>query len=80
MSKPAAIITTLEDSASGLDQRLVSAYLRTIYRVQNPPFDLRIGELNKSFDRWLAGQQIREFTFLTAWNPYSKTLPPEENE
>ncbi|MEO6760509.1 MAG: DUF3293 domain-containing protein [Saprospiraceae bacterium] len=80
MSKPAAVITTLEDSASRLDQHWVSAYLRTTYRVLTPPFDRRIGETNKAFDHWLENQGADQFTFLTAWNPFSAALTPAENE
>jgi len=80
MSKPSAIITTLEDSVPWLDQLLVSAYLRTTYRVRMPPFDLRVGLINKDFDGWLAEQGARQFVFITACNPFSQTLPPEENE
>ncbi len=80
MSKPTAVITTLEDSAPWLDQRLVLAYLRTTYRVLMPRFELRVGQHNAGFDLWLAEQQMHEFIFLTAWNPGSKPLPADENE
>ena len=71
-----------------LDQRLISAYLRTTYRCAPPypagaaarVFDLRIGQPQPAFDLWLADRQIDQFTFLTAWNPASQPLPAAENE
>lgn len=84
MSKPSAVITTLEDSAPWLDQRLVLAYLRTTYRCLPPyggkVFNLRVGQYNDLFDLWLAEEQVRHFAFLTAWNPGSTPLPADENE
>ena len=80
MSKPSAIITTLEDSVPPLDQRLLSAYLRTTYRVLMPAFDLRVGQINTDFDLWLAEQGAGQFVFITAWNPFSQNWPPAENE
>ncbi len=80
MSKPSAIITTLEDSVLLFDQQLVEAYLRTTYRVLQPLFDLRIGVLNKDFDLWLAEQRVEHYTFITAWNPFSRKTSPEENQ
>lgn len=95
ISKPTAIITTLEDSVSWLDQRLVSAYLRTTYRCflasaevpapargepESGVFDLRVGKTHPVFDHWLAGQGIRQYAFITAANPASQPLSEEENE
>ena len=65
MSKPAAIITTLEDSAPWLDQRLVLAYLRSTYRILTPLFDLRIGQHHSTFDQWLANAGADGSAFLT---------------
>jgi len=79
MSKPAAVIITLEDSASWLDQRLILAYLHTTYRVRTPTFDLRIGQSNPVFDLWLAENKVHQFAFITAWNPQSQSLSMEEN-
>ena len=79
MSKPSAIIITLEDSVPLFDQQLIVAYLRTTYRVLQPLFDLRIGVLNKDFDLWLAEQRVERYTFITAWNPFSREASLEEN-
>jgi hypothetical protein len=53
MSKPVAVIRTLEDSPDWLDRRLVEAYLRTGYRV-NPtpdPSPERRGDVECSVER-----------------------------
>ncbi len=88
MSKPTAVIITLEDSASWLDKRLILAYLRTTYRcfppygggIKGGVFDLKIGTLHFDFDRWLEQQNFRHFAFITAWNPGSQPLTTAENE
>ncbi len=40
---------------------------------------MRIGVINKDFDLWLADQLVEQYTFLTAWNPFSRELSLEEN-
>lgn len=79
MSKPIAVIRTLEDSPEWLDQRLVEAYLRTTYRVLLPSFEIKIGEENVIFEKWLEEQNAEVFAVITAWNPRSKLLSEEEN-
>jgi hypothetical protein len=60
----------------GIDEGLISAYLRTRYEVWAPRFTIRIGEWHPALDAWLGGQC---WAFITAWNPGSQPLPAEEN-
>ena len=80
MSKPVAVLKRLEDSPRTLDRRLVAAYLRSIYRLLEPPFDIRIGaSLPLGLKQWLDDRGFRTFAFLTAENPASRILPEAEN-
>lgn len=55
-------------------------YLHTAYIVETePPIVLRIGEQNPALDALLAGQGVEAWAFVTAWNPRSQVLAPEEN-
>lgn len=80
MVKPSAVLTCLEDSPPLLDRRLVLAYLRTVYRVLDPAFDLRIGSLPREVEHWLLERQIGTFAFLTAYNPGSQRTPDAVND
>lgn len=60
----------------GIDEGLISAYLRTRYEVWAPRFTIRIGVRHPGLDAWLGGQC---WAFITAWNPGSQPLPEEEN-
>ncbi len=39
-----------------------------------------LGQRHLAFDDGLSKWQIRQFAFVTAWNPGSQLLPTEENE
>ncbi|TNE57658.1 MAG: DUF3293 domain-containing protein [Bacteroidetes bacterium] len=80
MSKPFAVLTRLEDSPPTLDRRLVIAYLRTIYRVVEPAFDITIGPLQNEVKNWLQHRSLDTFCFITAANPGSQLLSEAENE
>ena len=63
-------------------QKFENAYLHTEYIVQDQQNHLviRIGEINPSLDELLHGYQSRKWAFITAYNPFSKLLPDEENK
>jgi hypothetical protein len=57
-------------------------YRNTTYLVHLPPqgsIPVRIGEINDLLDRLLTHLGVREWAFITAWNPGSFILPPLEN-
>jgi len=61
--------------------RFERAYLDTIYRVSGPSavVDLRIGVRNPRLDRLLHRLGLRDWVFVTAWNPRSQVQPGWRN-
>ncbi len=59
-----------------------TAYLQTNYVVQNEERQIiiRIGEYNLALDELLKLNKAESWAFITAYNPYSNSLPVEENE
>lgn len=61
---------------------LVRAYLATEYRVHGGPqgpLTLRVGEPSPALDRLLDAEGAHRWAYLTACNPRSQPLPPQEN-
>lgn len=82
MLKPVSILTQLEDSPPTIDRGLLTAYFRTVYRVDEPPgFAFFPGApVQPEAGEWLGRHKITNWAFLTAWNPRSIPLSPLENE
>lgn len=59
-------------------ERLDAAYRATSYRVGQKLL-LRVGEGNAVLDLLLANRELDEWAYLTAYNPRSVQLSPEEN-
>lgn len=74
MPKPFAAIRAAKDIPPSLDRRLTEAYLRTTYRVSEPPIEIRIGQSCPAADRLLAEHGLATWAFVTAWNPRSQPL------
>jgi len=64
-----------------LRMRFEHAYLDTVYRVfgANAMVDLRIGVRSPPLDRLLHRLGVREWVFVTAWNPCSRAQPGWRN-
>lgn len=63
-----------------MDLALIKAYEETDYRVDDdPPLILRIGERNDGARVLMASFNVETAAFVTAWNPRSKRLTPDEN-
>ena len=61
---------------------LKSAYLSTTYRafiVNQNQLDLIVGQSNHTLDQLLSSVGLDSYAFITAWNPFSKTVSIEEN-
>lgn len=58
------------------------AYRRTTYRVfaGDSPIDIRIGSAPPALARLLENGGATTWAFVTAWNPRSNALPPDENQ
>lgn len=85
MSKPAAIITKLEDCPVWLDQKLVKAYWEAEYlleslseRVKNP-WLFGPGRDLSALELHLLEWKVEQFAIITACNPRSELLPDQEN-
>lgn len=64
-----------------LPQDLIAAYTSTRYvTFAEPAFVLRIGEASADLRSLYRRRGIRSAAFLTAWNPYSRPTPLEQNE
>jgi hypothetical protein len=64
------------------DPDLDAAYIDTDYRVDDGPFGpfvIRIGEMSIAADRLLAQHGQSEWAFMTACNPGSAQIAPQEN-
>lgn len=70
----------MDDNYRNIDQSLVSAYLRTTYRVDALDLQLRIGVANANLQQLLTTYIARTWAFITAWNPKSVLLSQQENE
>ena len=60
---------------------LFDSYRRTTYSVETPvgPIHLRVGERNEDLARLLKRYGATNWAFVTAFNPGSQQLAPEEN-
>ena len=64
-----------------LDQDLISAYEVTNFHVKaQPAFTLNIGRLSEELKALFKQNNVSNAAFITAWNPYSKSLFEEENQ
>ena len=61
--------------------RFERAYLDTVYRVsgRSAVIDLRIGARSAALDRLLHRLGVRDWVFVTAWNPFSRAQPAWRN-
>jgi hypothetical protein len=64
-----------------LKKDLISAYEVTNFLVKaNPAFTLMVGKVCEELKTLFKQNRVESAAFITAWNPYSKTLSSEENE
>ncbi|MFN0204067.1 MAG: 2-amino-4-hydroxy-6-hydroxymethyldihydropteridine diphosphokinase [Bacteroidia bacterium] len=58
---------------------LIKAYQQTNYKVAALGFSIRVGEENEQLTQYLQQNQVLEWAFLTAWNPFSEEFSFSEN-
>ena len=65
-----------------MDQALVKAYQTTDYVVcdRQREVSIRVGRRSREVDRLLARFGEPSAVFITAWNPFSRSLTPRQNE
>ena len=60
---------------------LISAYKLTNFHVKvEPAFTLNVGKVSEELKALLKQNKVTSVAFITAWNPYSKSLSDEENQ
>ena len=59
---------------------LRNAYLNTTFKVYQPLIEIKVGLANEVLDDLLIKNNSTEWAYITAFNPYSQTLPAEQNE
>lgn len=58
---------------------LLEAYKATCYEIIDPKVAIFIGQENEALQTFLKENEITNWCFITAWNPFSNALPTEEN-
>ena len=56
---------------------LLRAYRMTLYQVEG--LEIRVGRHSLAMDRLLRAHGVREAVFITAYNPFSRVMPPGWN-
>jgi len=59
---------------------LINSYKNTIYKVFLPALNIRINELHPHLDTFLIDNNVYQWAFISAYNPYSQILSELENE
>jgi Protein of unknown function (DUF3293) len=60
-----------------LSARTLTAYRKTTYEAAG--IEIRIGRRSPAMDRLLASHGVRQAVFITAYNPFSRVMPPGWN-
>ena len=58
---------------------LINAYNTTEYRIYSSELVIKIGIANQELDNLLISANAKTWAFITAFNPFSKSLSKEEN-
>lgn len=59
---------------------LINSYKNTIYKVFLPALEIKINELHPELDTFLIDNNVYQWAFISACNPYSQALSELENE
>ena len=62
-----------------ISKELLLSYKSTCYEIINPNIEIFIDQENKKLDGFLHTNNFKSWCFITAWNPYSKSLTTIEN-
>ena len=61
-------------------KELIQAYQSTNFNVYEPKLTIRVGEKNQLLNDLLQQHHCAAWTYVTAWNPFSKTQSDEINQ
>jgi hypothetical protein len=59
---------------------LIRAYKETSFNVYEPIITIKVGEKNDRLDVLLSSYNIVDWSYITAWNPYSEVTSLKINE
>jgi hypothetical protein len=59
---------------------LKEAYCNTRFTLFELPFEIKVGQLCPALDELLQKHGVKDWAYITAWNPRSKSLSEKENE
>jgi hypothetical protein len=64
------------------DSNLLALYEATTFRVETPngPIDIRIGQTHPALDKFVVGNDVTTWAYVTAWNPASAPLSQATND
>ncbi len=62
-----------------IPKSLLNEYLKTSYDVDSLGLKIKIYQKNEELNRFLKEFNYDSWCFITAWNPYSKSLSKREN-
>jgi hypothetical protein len=62
----------------GIPARMLIAYRKTSYKAAG--IEVRIGRRSPAMDHLLSSHGVREAVFITAYNPFSRVMPPGWNQ
>ena len=66
---------------TSLNKDLISAYEVTNFHVKaEPAFTLNVGKESEELKALFKQNKVTSAAFITAWNPYSKSLSDKENQ
>ena len=63
-----------------ISKELLLGYEATCYSILNPKIDIYLGKENEALQSFLKEHDFTSWCFITAWNPFSKTLSLKENQ
>lgn len=58
---------------------LLEAYKATCFEIIQAKIEIYIGKENKAFETFLIENEITNWCFITAWNPFSNALTNKQN-
>ena len=74
------IQTCIYERKKYISPELIDAYSNTDYEVYNPDFTIKIGKKSRGLEKLLRENSKTTWAYISAYNPYSKSLTKKENE
>ena len=59
---------------------LIQAYKETDFNTYEPSITIKVGKVNQELDQLLIQNNLTDWAYITAWNPYSEITDAKLNE